>query len=78
MSIRATFYNTIDLAVINECDKGTAIRIQQCLGTFNILLVKATSEARLFRHLSDIVFGVRNFEKTKSMRVMFFFKIFKI
>ena len=33
-------------------------RFQWCLGTFSILLVKASSETRLFRHLSDYVFGV--------------------
>ena len=32
---------------------------QQCLGTFTILLVEASSETGLFRHLSDYVFGVR-------------------
>ena len=34
-------------------------RFQQCLGTFTILLVEASSETGLFRHLSDYVFGVR-------------------
>ena len=53
-------------------------RFQQCLGTFTILLVKATSETGLFRHSSDHVLGVRNFEKTKSMRVIFSFRTFKI
>ena len=49
-------------------------RFQSCLGTFTILLVQASSETGLFRHLSHYVFGVRNFEKTKFMRVIFFSK----
>ena len=39
-------------------------RFRQCLDTFTILLIEASSEAGLFRHLSDYVFGVRNFENT--------------
>ena len=35
---------------------------QQCLGKFTILLVEASSEMGLFRHLSDYVFGVRYLE----------------
>ena len=38
----------------------------------------SSSETRLFRHLSDYVFGVRNFENTNSMRVIFFFRRFKL
>ena len=53
-------------------------RCEQCLGTFTILLVEAFSETGLFRHLSDSVCRVRNFENRKSMRVIFFFKTFKI
>ena len=43
-----------------------------------ILLLQASSEMEPFRHLSDYVFGVCNFENTKSMRVILFFKMFKI
>ena len=53
-------------------------RFQQCFGTFTMLLVKGSSETILFRHWSDHVFGVRNLGNTKSMRVIFFFWIFKI
>ena len=53
-------------------------RFQQCLGTFTILLVEASSETGLSRHLSDYVFGIRQFENTKSVSVIFFFKMFKI
>ena len=53
-------------------------RFQQCLATSAMLLVKGSSEKELFRHLSNHVFGVRNFRNTKAMRVMFFFKRFRI
>ena len=53
-------------------------RFQTCFSTFNILLFEASSETRLFRHLSDYVFGVRNFENTKAMRLILFFKMFKV
>ena len=52
-------------------------RLQQCLDIFTILLLEASSETVLFRHLSDYIFRVRNFENTKSMRVIFLLKIFK-
>ena len=52
-------------------------RIQKCLGTFTMLLVEGSSETTLFRHLSGSVFGVRNFENTISMRVIFFSKHLK-
>ena len=47
---------------------------QQCLGPFTMLLVQGCFETRLFRHLSNHVFGVRNFGYAKSMRIMFFFQ----
>ena len=50
-------------------------KIQQCLGRFAILLVEASSKMGLFRHLSDYVFGVRNFQNTKSMKVIFSLEI---
>ena len=49
-------------------------RFQQCLGMFGILLVEASPETGLFWHLSDYIFGVRNFENTKGMRVIFCWK----
>ena len=49
-------------------------RFEQSLGTFVLLLVEASSETGLFRHLSDYVFGVRNFENTKPMKVICFSK----
>ena len=53
-------------------------RFEQCSGRFTMLLVEVTSETTLFRHLSDYVCAVRNFERTKCMRVIFSFKMFKI
>ena len=53
-------------------------RFKQCLGPFIMLLVDGPSQAGLFRHLSNHVFGVRNFGNIKSMRVIFCFKMFKI
>ena len=40
-----------------------------------MLLVVGSSETGLLRHLSNRVFGVSNFENTKSMRVTFFMNI---
>ena len=51
---------------------------EKCLDRFAILLVESSSETGHFRHLSDYVFGVRNFENTKAMRVIFFFQTVKI
>ena len=53
-------------------------RFQQCLGTFTMLLVEGSSKAEIFRDSSSYVFGVRNFGTTNTVRVIFFFKIFKI
>ena len=52
-------------------------RFQQCLGTFTMLLLERSSEARLFRHLSDHLLGVRSFGNTKCLRVKFFSKYWK-
>ena len=52
-------------------------KFQQCLGTSAMLLVEGSSETGLFRHLSNHVFGVNNFQNTKAMRVIFFSKCLK-
>ena len=39
-----------------------------------MLLVKRSSEARLFRHLSNYVFRVGNFDHRKSIRVILLFQ----
>ena len=49
-------------------------KFQQYLGTSAMMLIEGSSETGLFRHLSNHVFGVRNFENTKSMRVTFLSK----
>ena len=53
-------------------------KFQQCLATSVMLLVEGSSGKEPFRHLSNHVFGVCNFRNTKAMRVMFFFKRFRI
>ena len=53
-------------------------KFQQCLGAFTILFPEESSETRLFRHLSNLVFGVRVFGNTKATRVIFFFKTLKV
>ena len=73
MSIRETFSNTISLSVTNDMINVLCDRFKQCLGTFTILLVEGSSETGIFRHFSDYVFRIPNFENTKSMRVIFFF-----
>ena len=47
-------------------------RFQMSLGTFLMLLLKRSSETGLFRHLSNHLFGVRNFRNTNPMKVIFF------
>ena len=53
-------------------------RSEPCSGTFTMLLVEGSCETGLFRHLSNHVFGVRNFGNTKAIRVVFCPKMFKI
>ena len=53
-------------------------RLEQCLGTFTMLLLEGFSETGLFRHLSNHVFRVRNFGNTKAVRVNFFPKCSKL
>ena len=77
MSTRETFSNTISLAMIDVYDQGAAMWIS-IVGTFTMLLVEASSETELFKHLSDYVLAVRNLENTKSMIAIFLFKMFKI
>ena len=43
-----------------------------------MLLVEGSSETRLFRHLSNFVFGVRKFRNRKAMKVTFFSKCWKL
>ena len=54
--------------------KVLSCRFRHCLCTFTILLVEASSETRLFRHLSNNVFGACNFGNTKSYEGHLFFQ----
>ena len=78
MSIRETFTNSIAFAVINEYDKGALMQISTMLGHVNHIAYGSICELDIFTHLSHYVFRVRNFENTKSMRVIFLFKKFKL
>ena len=58
--------------------KVMSCRFEQCLDMFTMLLVKGSSKMRLFRHLSNYVFGVRNFGYATPMSVILFSQTFKI
>ena len=78
MSLREAFPNKISCQSPMNMVNVLWCRFRQCLATFTILLLKASSDTGIFRHLSDYGFGVRNFKNTKFMRVNFLFKMFKI
>ena len=71
------FSYSIDLAVINEYQKGAVMEISTVLCHVYHVVVKGFSETWLFRHLSGYDFAVRNFKITKSMRVSFLSKCSK-
>ena len=77
ISTRATFSNSIAIAVLVNMIQVLWCRSKPFLGTSTMLLVKGSSEAGLFRHLSDYVFGVRNIANKKSLRIIFFLKILR-
>ena len=54
------------------------MQISTVLGYVCHVACQSICEMGLFRHLSDYVFGVRNFENTKSTRVISFSKTFKV
>ena len=66
------------LAMIDEYDKGVVMQISTLLGHVYHIAFGRSCEIALFRHLSDYVFGVGNFENTKPLTVMLLFKDFKI
>ena len=78
MSKTETFSDSIYLAGINEYDKDALMQISTVVWQVYHWLVQESSETELFKHLSDHILGDRNLGNTKSMRVIFFFKIFKI
>ena len=75
MSIKETFSNSIELAVIIQSDKESAIQISTVLGH---VYHERIYERWLFTQLSDYVFRVRSFEITISLKVIIFVKILKI
>ena len=52
-------------------------KFQWCLGPFTMLLVEASSETELFRHLSDYLSEIPNFENKKLSGSSFFSKFIK-
>ena len=64
--------------MINEYDKNANMEISTVLGHVYDVPCQRIFLRGLFRHLYDYVFGVRNFEITKSMSIIFFFKMFEI
>ena len=74
MSIREIFSNIISFPVTNGSDKDTVMQISTVLGHVYHIPIDASSETGLLRHFSYYVFGVRNYENTKSMRAIFFSK----
>ena len=77
MSIRDTFSKSIVCQWSINIIKVLWCRFEKCLRVFTMLLVDGSSETWLFRHLPNHVFGVRHFGNTKSMSVIFCFKIVK-
>ena len=78
MSIRETFCNSMNFAVINKHDKRDVMYFEISSRTFTMFLMKRSSKTGLFRHLSNHVLRVRNFGNTKAVRLIVFFKMFKI
>ena len=78
MLIRESRSNSLSLAAINEFDKGSLTQNSKLLGHVYHVGCWRVPRKGTFRHLSDYVFGVRNFETTKSMRVVFFLKYLKL
>ena len=59
--------------------KVLSFRVQQCFGPFTILLVEASSDTGLFRHLSNHVLRNPQVEKyISSEGHLFFLKMFKL
>ena len=59
--------------------KVLTFRLEKCFSPATILLVEGSSETGLFTHIYlTTFFLVRNFKNTTAMRVIFFWKMFKI
>ena len=77
MSIRETFSNSIDLAVINEYHKGAVMQIWKILSHVYYVASQRVLSNGFFRHLSGYDFEVRNLKITKYVRVSFLSKFSK-
>ena len=55
-------------------DRGSVMQISTVFGHVYHIACRSISETGLFRRLSDYVFGVRNFENTRSISFIFFFQ----
>ena len=64
MSIRETLSNWNSSAVVKEYAKGAVMQISTVLGHVYHIAYWSIFWSGTFRHLSDYVFGVRNFENT--------------
>ena len=58
--------------------KVLSFRFQQCFGPFTMLVIEGSSETKLLRHLCNHVFRSPKFQNTSAMKVIFFWKMFKI
>ena len=67
MSIRETFKNSIGLSVVKEYDKSAVMQMSSVLWRVYHVACRRVLWNRIFRHLSDHVFGVRNFGNTTSI-----------
>ena len=62
----------------NKYDKGSAMQISAMIGHVSRIASQSILWNGIFGHLSDYVFGVRNFENIKYMSVIFWFKNLQI
>ena len=71
------FSNSIALAVINKFDKGAVVEISTMFGsTYHVACQWVFSSVNFYTFINDVC-GVRNLGNTKSIRVIFFVKMFK-
>ena len=77
MSLRVNFPTQLPSQWSTNMVKLQALRLNQCFGPFTMSLVEGSSQTGACRRLSNHVFGVRNFENTEAMSVIFFWKCSK-
>ena len=54
------------------------LRFQQFFGPFTLLLVEESLKWNFLNIYLTVIFGIRKFQNTSAMRVIFFLKMFKI